>query len=991
MAPSLHAALLLAAMDRMASWLSPSKVQSLVVKFCRRSSVDDALSPRGANQDRDAGALAPTPPLPKRLVPTPPLPLAPRRQQGCEHVGGEDEQGQGDSVEHGDVSTRTRRALHMDGAAASARLSAEDSHGSVSRSASCTPHTLRKGRSEGLQATPDTEAELVCASEGRAVRKRKSTAHVATSATGSCDAKGRKQRKMEIIGCSAPTCTVDKARERGSWIQRRVRKEFFDPEKGSSFGFYEGTVKLWAGKTDTYQILYDDGQDEVITYEEMKRHALESERFDRMKTSGASSAGSSKLRWKKQAKKLQNAAGLAPSDCSPIKSSTPIDKMPGLASSVLRSPPRAGTSARSCLRRSPGGSLAPQGADIVPDVKSPSLCTESKSQSDKNVFEECGLQRREMSPIASKTYTRTPPLSPRGSSPSKKANAAIRARSITPVLPRIADVGSILSANSNSARDRRHDGAEQTLRPAATQRTATGTAAEASAAKPLLGPPAAPVRVCVALSAAVQVATPANPAPPALPLPYDEPAPSPSLPSEAAAEEVESRTEAHTAGPRARKSAQGQERVVPVGIGLSIARKGQVGGKGLRGTSLSRMRSRIRDASRGKGPYKEAHSRKKKGASAAQALRRKTPGSDVAGTQTATERSTSKEGKCEAIDGLPRPIPASLMTYDNDRRFLEYVHQQLDVIRVVGSGTYGEVYECWDRVNKREVAMKRFIPGVNNAQGCRSCLPEKQFIQRLSGRRNVVNVMPSPPLAPDGHIMFEDQSALVLTFLRHDTPKSIVREFSREEMRDYMFELLLALTEVHAAGIAHNDIKLSNILFDRAQRKCLLVDFGLACDAKPARRDREQQQGAGQAAREQGKASGGGRSALLQKGRNRLAHHSSLVGIKGTVAGGAAVAKSADAHKALRNGTKGFRAPEVVLGSHHQTCAVDIWSAGVVLLCLVTRAQHFSWLTHETDSKVIFVYPTLIRPQRLKPCLIWRSGVQQCFQANDSGIGAYRV
>ena len=969
----------------MAAWLSPSKVQSLVVQFCRRSSVDDALSPRGANRNRDAGALAPTPPLPKRLVPPPPLPLPPRRQQGCEHVGGGAVQGQGDSVEHGDPSPRTRRALHMDCAAASAGLSAEDSHGGVSRSASCTPHTLRKGRSEGLQATPDTEAELVCASEGRAVRKRKSTAHVATSATGSCDAKGRKQRKMEIIGRSAPSCTVDKARERGSWIERRVRKEFFDPENGSSFGFYKGTVKLWAGKTDTYQILYDDGQDEVITYEEMKRHALESERFNRMKTSGASSAGSSTLRCKKQAKKLQNAAGLAPSDadCSPIGSSTPFGKIPGLASSVLRSPPRAGTSARICLRQSPrcGGSLAPQGAGIVPDVKSPSLWTESKSPSGKNVFQECGLQRREKSPIASKRSaprTRTPTLSPRGSPPSKKANAAIRARSITPILPRIADVGSMLSANSNSAIDRRHDGAEQTLRPAATQRTATETAAEASAAKPLLGPLAAPVRVCVALSAAVQVATPADPAAtPANPLPCDEPAPSPSLPPEAAAaaQEVESCTEAHTTGPRARKSVQGQERGVRVGVGLSIARKGKAGGKGLRGTSLSRMRSRIRDASRGKGPYKEAQSRREKGASAAQALRRKTPGSHVAGTQTATEMSTSKEGKCEAIDGQPRPIPASLMTYDNDRRFLEYVHQQLDVIRVVGSGTYGEVYECWDRVNKREVAMKRFIPGVNNAQGCRSCLTEKQFIQRLSGRMNVVNVLPSPPLAPDGHIMLEDQSALVLTFLRHDTPKSIVREFSREEMRDYMFELLSALTEVHAAGIAHNDIKLSNILFDRAQRKCLLVDFGLACDAKPARRDREQQQGAGQAAREQGKASGGGRSALLQKGRNPLAHHSSLVGIKGKVAGGAAAAKSAKAHKhkALRNGTKGFRAPEVVLGSHHQTCAVDIWSAGVVLLCLVTRAQHFSWLTHESDSKVIFVDPTLIRPQRLKPCLIWRS------------------
>jgi serine/threonine protein kinase len=42
-------------------------------------------------------------------------------------------------------------------------------------------------------------------------------------------------------------------------------------------------------------------------------------------------------------------------------------------------------------------------------------------------------------------------------------------------------------------------------------------------------------------------------------------------------------------------------------------------------------------------------------------------------------------------------------------------------------------------------------------------------------------------------------------------------------------------------------------------------------------------------------------------------------------------------HRADRAGTPGFRAPEMLLGYPHQSCAVDVWSAGVILCCLLSR------------------------------------------------------
>ena len=144
--------------------------------------------------------------------------------------------------------------------AASAAPAGEDSNDSASCSAGPTPHTLRKGKStrgEGPEAIPDTKEEFLCV-----VRKRKSRTPAAHDAKGS-DPNGSKHRKIETSERSAPSWTLDEKHERGSWTRRRLRKEFFDPKTGSSFGFFEGTVVLWAGKTDTYQIMYDDGDEEA--------------------------------------------------------------------------------------------------------------------------------------------------------------------------------------------------------------------------------------------------------------------------------------------------------------------------------------------------------------------------------------------------------------------------------------------------------------------------------------------------------------------------------------------------------------------------------------------------------------------------------------------------------------------------------------------------------------------------------------------------------
>ncbi len=54
--------------------------------------------------------------------------------------------------------------------------------------------------------------------------------------------------------------------------------------------------------------------------------------------------------------------------------------------------------------------------------------------------------------------------------------------------------------------------------------------------------------------------------------------------------------------------------------------------------------------------------------------------------------------------------------------------------------------------------------------------------------------------------------------------------------------------------------------------------------------------------------------------------------------------------KASRAGTRGFRAPEVLFKCANQSTALDIWSAGVILLTLLTRRYPFFQSSDDLDA-----------------------------------------
>ena len=96
-----------------------------------------------------------------------------------------------------------------------------------------------------------------------------------------------------------------------------------------------------------------------------------------------------------------------------------------------------------------------------------------------------------------------------------------------------------------------------------------------------------------------------------------------------------------------------------------------------------------------------------------------------------------------------------------------------------------------------------------------------------------------------------------------------------QQIVEYMYRLMQALKYLHEHNIVHRDVKQGNFLHNFQGKNFRLIDFGSAVEAT-----------------------------------------------KGFVAKG--------------GGTRGFRAPETLIGIEQQTAAVDVWGAGIILLSLIT-------------------------------------------------------
>lgn len=144
------------------------------------------------------------------------------------------------------------------------------------------------------------------------------------------------------------------------------------------------------------------------------------------------------------------------------------------------------------------------------------------------------------------------------------------------------------------------------------------------------------------------------------------------------------------------------------------------------------------------------------------------------------------------------------------------VSRLFTVQNMIGEGTFSKVYKAKFNQSQVDFALKCVIPTIKPSR----IIPELRYLRDMGGDSNIIEIKTC---------LFENgYTIIVMPYFQHDRFVDYVKDMSLEEIRDYMRNLLIALKKVHLNKVIHRDIKPNNFLYNRAERRFALVDFGLA-------------------------------------------------------------------------------------------------------------------------------------------------------------------
>lgn len=316
-------------------------------------------------------------------------------------------------------------------------------------------------------------------------------------------------------------------------------------------------------------------------------------------------------------------------------------------------------------------------------------------------------------------------------------------------------------------------------------------------------------------------------------------------------------------------------------------------------------------------------------------------------------------------------------------KMLQFVPQVADIFDVkdkVGEGTFSKVFRAIVKNEKRqEYALKYLIPTSKPSR----IASELQCLKDIGGSCNIVGI--EFCLMNKGHVV------IVMPYYPHQRFSDYVRHMSIDDTREYMRNLFTALAKIHSYGIIHRDIKPNNFLYNETSKSYTLVDFGLAqrmSDVESSKFAALRQPLSDSA----GRFNKNVRALSLDKNTNStssLLKHQDINNTnsenvskkrklppsecEGVPALNSAVKSNPkyrevaakfsknkirecgcfrkptvckvclgrELEDAPRGGTPGFRAPEVLLKHKQQTTAIDMWSAGVILLSILSKKYPF--------------------------------------------------
>jgi len=272
---------------------------------------------------------------------------------------------------------------------------------------------------------------------------------------------------------------------------------------------------------------------------------------------------------------------------------------------------------------------------------------------------------------------------------------------------------------------------------------------------------------------------------------------------------------------------------------------------------------------------------------------------------------------------------------------------EFKIIRKVGEGTFSFVYLAADAAGK-QVAIKQ----VTRTSAPSRIANELRFLIDLRGEKGVIELISA--------VREENDVFLVFPYIENTLFKDFLEKRTVHDIKKYMYELLVGLKNIHKAGIIHRDVKPSNFLFDPKDSTGVLIDFGLSQRIEIKEKELKEK-----------------KTKFFFSAQN--VYRTERVNIPRPP--GYIIKDTRPAICASRSGTRGFRAPEVLFRVETQSTKIDIWSAGVILLTLLTRKYPF--FVSKDDTNAIVELGCIFGDKEMRSAAkyykrTWKSNIEEC-------------
>jgi mitogen-activated protein kinase 1/3 len=294
---------------------------------------------------------------------------------------------------------------------------------------------------------------------------------------------------------------------------------------------------------------------------------------------------------------------------------------------------------------------------------------------------------------------------------------------------------------------------------------------------------------------------------------------------------------------------------------------------------------------------------------------------------------------------------------------------EYDIVKVLGTGSYGYVVEAINKKTKRTVAIKRVTCLFEDLIDTKRILREITLL-RFMKNQFVVELL---DIAYEYKNPDFDTIFLIFECAPSDLKKIIKSNLflSILDVKLLVYHILCGLKYIHSCAVLHRDLKPGNILLDD-NYQIKICDFGLARsvyrpdeEEEDLENDIKKKQQETQISNEEKQNR---RDKLLNRGSNNLDKYtkkSSESGItnngKTTTSGTPFLGKMKNSGKqglSVHVVTRWYRAPELILVEKYYTSAIDIWSVGCIfaelLMMMKENAKNYSERTPLFPGKYCF-------------------------------------